>query len=183
MLIVLLLLSLLPCIWCKSFTWNANVDCPTGKAFSTEQSVLPEVRYDGKRLQQAFQAYPSWLCRPNVTFGLLRCRNHASGFDLRFLRQTALRFGPARTSSNSVTFPVSGGFLACEEAKNQGSLILEVRDGQVVTRLDGFRPRLCGSRVPIHPLRAQFYLKTQSVFHTYVMWRFHRYCGYKVVSN
>jgi len=62
----------------------------------------------------------------------------------------------------------------------------------IVTALSGYRPSLCGGittnggggkagvtktkRRKINPLRAGFYLGTQSVVHGHIMWRFHRHC-------
>jgi len=55
---------------------------------------------------------------------------------------------------------------------------------RIVTAISGYRPALCGSNTPISTFRAGFYLRSQSIFHGYIMWKFHRHCrGYERVRT
>jgi len=191
-----------------TYSWKAQVGREVAE--SQETSLVPpetcqrlECESDDvildKFTSDFFTAYPKWLTRFPVTFGLFRSVSREDGStDFCFLGIPLLTFGqhsvqklsmdlqgrdgsPIRSSMCTVSLPIQGGLLA---RKARGSLDFSVtmrrtkskiERCQISTEIVQYEPWLAGTP-PIHPLRARFYLSTQSVAHAYVMWRLHRYC-------
>ena len=102
--------------------------------------------------------------------------------------------------SMTVTVPIVGGLLAVQKEKRQKSEDLgyleftlqqnknqrnsatddatqiEEEEVLIITKIKNYSPMLVGTREPPRLLRKATYLSTQSIFHAYVMWRFHKYC-------
>jgi hypothetical protein len=142
-----------------SYRWEAALDRPTGTATSREISAVPA----GSRLHEAairaacnggggggaldvmaerlFSDYPAWLCRPSVTFGLLRAVETVEGgtelrsrpFGIKFLEFGKARSlgrvsvgtapaagdgGTERTSRCAIRIPITGGLLALPGPNN-----------------------------------------------------------------
>lgn len=168
---------------CGSYCWRARVDRTKGLAYSVETSQIKGMN-ENKRTQlvdKLFASYPVWLCRPSVSFGLLRCVEIKNGWEIRFLRHCALRLGKTGSRNRSLhQFTIAGGFLTARES---GHLSFHAHeDGYLETHVDRYCPQLCGE-APVPLFRAAFYRSTQSILHAYVMWRFHRYCRQSVAST
>ena len=94
-------------------------------------------------------------------------------------------------SRSTVSIPITGGLLSRPVAASDSALVCtistkrvqrekrtlqpELESCSIFTKLYGFRPFLTGDG-PVHPLRAWFYLSTQSIVHAHVTWRLHRRC-------
>lgn len=234
-----------------NFSWQASVDRLTGKAHSLEASNVPiqsklaitvaRSSSSGTRDDRAddtidllalatdmFGAYPSWLCRFPVTFGLLHAVPAGGGYQVRsrFFGVKILSFGAPRSrgikfknekergTDCSVVLPITGGILSLPGPRgDRGSLQFALqtttrthddaaaRDStgddaapsaaqtpattcRIATAISGYRPALCGGAVPVSTWRAGFYLRSQSILHGYIMWKFHRHCrGYETVRG
>jgi len=150
---------------------------------------------------QMFDNYPVWLCRFPTTLGFLKAvPSKGGGYHIktRIFGVTILSLGApyahslrlkSRESESSVVLPITGGILALSgvEGKDRGALKFAIQSvssaeqegalkTKIVTAISGYRPALCGKQTPTSFLRTKFYLSTQSVLHSYVMWRFHRHC-------
>jgi hypothetical protein len=171
----------------KGFKWSASVDRKSGLAQSQEISYpkSSEGHYDNdnaKKISQRFLDYPTWLCKGSVTLGLfkaVRSSAEQSGgpcWDVR-LKGTGtsmLALGLPSKRGNVVQFPLQGGLVV---AANQGCLRFAVTDhGLIETNIVNYRPSICGAKPPISAFRAGVYVRSQTLVHAYVMWRFHRYC-------
>ena len=152
-----------------------------------------------------FQVYPTWLCQGGITLGLLRAESylydrnkHGVRVHDRVFGINVITFGQPTTSSlqlkwqnnNSSTattklvLPIVGGCLA-RKPTNTGSgsgclqFILQTSSvgvARIETGIAGnYFPTLVG-RPPVIPIRAWVYRSTQSMVHSYIMWRFHQYC-------
>lgn len=119
----------------------------------------------------------------------------------RFLQILKQNLPPERACLGhcTVTFPIVGGLLAAQKEthkkgdalgylqftlqqnKSKRNNVLDdkqIGGGEVVitTKIKNYSPMLVGTREPPRLLRKVTYLSTQSIFHAYVMWRFHKYC-------
>lgn len=133
-----------------SFVWQAIVYRATGIAESKEISEAPCNSMLHKLLQQTadtkedshiawslFRVYPEWLCRPFVSFGLLKSKSSERSIEIhdRFFGCKLLTFGtpiartiPQREESGSrptissfeVSIPITGGHL-CRQERNSYS--------------------------------------------------------------
>jgi hypothetical protein len=89
-----------------------------------------------------------------------------------------------QSSKSSVTVPIVGGFMASRRTPGgsySGSLrfVLEQSSSNTYRIETGiandYRPSLAGPP-PVSTVRGWVYQSTQSLLHSYVMWRFHRFC-------
>lgn len=96
-----------------------------------------------------------------------------------------------QSSTCSITIPITGGLLSRPVPRKEESALvctlttqrirekdaarMRLQSCSIATKLVGFRPWLTGE-APVHPLRAWFYLSTQSLVHAHVTWRLHRHC-------
>jgi len=150
--------------------------------------------------------YPKWLVRGTVTLGLFHAvptssdnsnnenaiSNKQGGWSLqdRFFGINWLTFGPpqrqpCQVGDCTVTIPIVNGLLALD--KSYGACLwFQVQHNQslrqktkILTEIHNYRPMLVGAKVgPVPFYRKWLYLLTQSLFHVYVMWRFHKYIIY-----
>lgn len=154
-----------------------------------------------KHMQQVFGSYPSWLAGWRVTFGCLKAcpvmdtkRNKQAILICDSLfGTTLLSFGPEksrvmhrkRLTTYSTVIPIVGGVLALPSSEGTyGSLSFQLKktasnNDSVLTLetsiVDDYRPAIAGM-APSSRFRAGLYRSTQSLFHAYIMWRFHHYC-------
>jgi hypothetical protein len=152
-----------------------------------------------KLVESIFGRYPSWLANWRVTFGCLRAipvvergeskdivvRDAVFGVALLSFGQSQFRV--TKTNRNNkeynMVIPIVGGLLALSSSKGRrGALSFSLfqRNDDSSLRLetsivDGYRPAIAGA-APVKSFRAGFYRSTQSLFHAYIMWRFHHYC-------
>ena len=165
----------------KNYRWTAAVERSSGIATSLEVSSAP------KPLTNAcdtFVNYPHWLARPTVTFGILKAKPNPNGSTTIQLRGSGLDILTfARHVSkgrNKILLPITGGLLAHpnpRKPREYGALSFAMKTNQILeTRIEGgYRPTISGYP-PVSRARAWTYRSTQSLFHAYVMWRFHNYC-------
>jgi len=148
-----------------------------------------------------FDKYPVWLCRFPTTLGFLKAVPSKGGghhIKTRIFGITLLSLGvpfahslrlKSGESETTVVLPITGGILSLSgaEGKDRGALKFAIQSvssaeqegvlkTKIVTAISGYRPTLCGKQTPTSFLRTKFYLSSQSVLHSYVMWRFHRHC-------
>jgi hypothetical protein len=217
-----------------SYSWEATVDSIQGLASSKETSNIvssslnktKHVVTQNSRIdpnfgggQWLFEAYPIWMCRGSVSFGLLKALEHQKksyrictrigGIHLlTFDRPQRSRQKKIERISTflsrrclletvTVTIPIIGGQLTSGEyGKNNGELLFSINtktrkemfhpvvvQQNISTEIRNYKPKLCGSRVPIHKVRARIYLSTQSIIHSFVMWRFHHHVSEIVASD
>mmetsp|Transcript_5633 Transcript_5633/g.8674 ORF Transcript_5633/g.8674 Transcript_5633/m.8674 type:complete len:236 (-) Transcript_5633:74-781(-) len=194
----------------KRFYWSASLDRPTGIATSFEKScvlkgnplyrALSQVKPKRQlnSIQKHFEAYPLWLGRPAVTFGLLRTvqekENEVTSIQDVLFGINLLSFGrpQSRIQKNpdtyskrlTVTLPIAGGLLAWKNDKRNdidlGCLLFSFvqkpdRNFLIETEISGYHPAIAGGP-PVSKIRKWTYQSTQSYVHAYVMWRFHNYC-------
>lgn len=101
-----------------------------GGAVTVEDSVATSAPLSGGMLRSAFMPSIS-----TVTLGIIRLRDRAL-----YLGPVAIhRFGPPRTATNSVTWPITGGLLT---ASPGGSLTIESTATELKATVDGYRPML-----------------------------------------
>ena len=180
-----------------SFVWSASLDKVSGKASSLETSTLPSFTFNGKKkrtnvliLHDFFLNYPCWLCNWKILGGLFRPNSNKCEVSVcdSIFGCHLLRFGKPRDISNfirgkqiSIEIPIVGGLLA---RKPGGCLRFSVAQdtGILKTEIDSYCPWIAGD-TPISCLREGLYLNSQSFFHAYVMWRFHRDCFYLMKSK
>jgi hypothetical protein len=97
---------------------------------SVDDAVASPRPVSGETLREGFFESAAAL-----TFGLIRVRGRA----LCLGSLELLRFGPAETAAQSVSWPIEGGLLA---AAPGGRLDLRSTDGRLVATVVGYRPRL-----------------------------------------
>jgi len=159
-------------------------------------------RTPAKLVESVFGRYPSWLAGWRVTFGCLRAvptmdeKNsiHATALRDSLCGVTLLSFGQGRfhvrrklQTEYRMVIPIVGGLMALPSSKGSyGSLVFSLirnDDGNdslslVTSIADDYRPAIAGSP-PVSRLRAGLYRSSQSLFHAYIMWRFHHYCSHQ----
>mmetsp|Transcript_14348 Transcript_14348/g.19982 ORF Transcript_14348/g.19982 Transcript_14348/m.19982 type:complete len:236 (-) Transcript_14348:75-782(-) len=194
----------------KGFHWSASLDRPTGIATSIETSCVLKGNPLHRTLSQVkpkqqlnsvrkyFEAYPFWVGRPAVTFGLLRTVQEKGNevtsiqdvlFGINLLSfgrpQSRVQKDPGTHSKRlTVTLPIAGGLLAWKNNNRHDidlgcllfSLVLKPdRNFFIETEISGYHPAIAGGP-PVSKIRKWTYRSTQSYVHAYVMWRFHNYC-------
>jgi len=185
-----------------SFDWSATLNSATGKAFSMEVSTLPTPALTGEQrisnlldLRNFFLNYPHWMCNWKIFGGLFRSKSN-EGSDgevsicdtffgchlLRFGKPRNFRSSASRGKQVGIEIPIVGGLLA---RKPGGCLRFSFAQNTCTlrTEIDSYSPWIVGDTLPISRLRRNFYLNSQSFFHAYVLWRFHRDCFFLVKSN
>ena len=163
----------------RGFVWTASMDRLTGKAQSNEISFPSKHwSHSNSDLVDHFLCYPQWLCKGSVTLGLLKAVA-ADGWDVRLIGfgTSLLKLGPPVRRGNEVQFPFQGGLMVAKTKSRQGYLKFSAYDdGVIQTGIVNYRASLCGVSAPTNAVRRLVYLRTQSLVHAYVMWRFHQYC-------
>ena len=155
--------------------------------------------------RKIFQEYPSWLCQGGITLGLLKAESYSYGRNKHRVRVhdrlfgiNVITFGQPTSSSlqlkhqknnscsatTKVELPIVGGCLVSRPTDTDtcsGCLQFILQTSSVgVARLEtgiagDYFPALVG-QPPVLPIRAWVYQSTQSMVHSYIMWRFHQHC-------
>lgn len=183
----------------KNFQWTAAVDRSSGIATSLEVSTAPYAYSHESppplstnvRMNTVFATYPHWLATPSVTFGMLiakrNAKNGSTTIQLRGTDLDILTFARhVSRGKNSILLPITSGLLALRNPSSlsssrdhsyNGALSFSMKTNQILeTRIEcGYRPAIAGNP-PVSRARSWTYRSTQSLFHAYVMWRFHNHC-------
>lgn len=189
--------------------WSTEVSRMRSTTQSDSNSLITTSPPSIVSTRQVMGNYPQWLCRGRITLGLLKAvpvdHGAATRVQTRFFAINLLTFGKPSghhfsfrmpTASKEAVewkYPLLGGLLTTTVSTNQpaGYLVMRLQSHEspddppvLTTGLVDYSPALVGKKAwynPIRPLRAVFYLCTQSVIHGHVMWRFHshvRQCTY-----
>ncbi len=149
---------------------------PDGTIELTQRALLPRpvVAASADGAEQLGSAY--WRAVRAVTHGLVRCRNHAHGVELRLLGVTLLAFQRAETHVTDgevgCSFAISGGFLARLPG---GALTLaqETAGPAIRSTITGYSPRLA-ARTGGPGWTGAFYTHVQQRLHASVSRRYFR---------
>lgn len=173
----------------KNYRWTAALDRSSGIATSLEVSSAPLSNRPWTKdvcVRTIFATYPVWLVKPSVTGGILKAKSNPNGsttIHLRGFGHNILTFQRhVARGKDSILLPIAGGVLALPNPNSRtrkygGAISFSMNKNRILeTKIErGYRPSIAGYS-PVSRVRALTYRSTQSLFHAYVMWRFHMHC-------